>query len=115
MNERAANLSVDSAPPDEAKAPELNLPAVSRAGLKQAVCRAEAAGWPEENRAAPEGDNHWVADTASPSPDTGNFDDAAFNAPDECRFGIEQPKRFSGLDRQEPFALRTRMTRVRAA
>lgn len=60
MNKRAANLSVDAALLDEAKALGLNLSATFEAGLRDAVRAAKAARWQADNRAALQSSNDWV-------------------------------------------------------
>lgn len=52
MNKRAANLSVDAALLDEAKALGLNLSATFETVLCDAVRAAKAAQWQADNRAA---------------------------------------------------------------
>ena len=66
MNKRAANLSVDAALRDEAKALDLNLSATFEISLRAAVRAARAAKWLEENRAALEGYNAWVDQNGLP-------------------------------------------------
>ena len=66
MNKRAANLTVDAALLDEAKALDLNLSATVEAGLREAVRSAKAARWLAENRAALESYNDWVAENGLP-------------------------------------------------
>ncbi|MEW5424372.1 type II toxin-antitoxin system CcdA family antitoxin [Amorphus sp. 3PC139-8] len=66
MTKRSANLSVDAALLDEAKALNLNLSATFEAGLREAIRTAKAAQWLEENRAALEGYNAWVAENGLP-------------------------------------------------
>lgn len=60
MNKRAANLSVDAALLDEAKALGLNLSATFETGLRDAVRAAKAAQWQADNRAALQSSNDWV-------------------------------------------------------
>lgn len=60
MNKRAANLSVDAALLDEAKALGLNLSATFEGGLRDAVRVAKAAQWQADNRAALQSSNDWV-------------------------------------------------------
>lgn len=60
MNKRAANLSVDAALLDEAKALGLNLSATCEAGLRDAVRAAKAARWQADNWAALQSSNDWV-------------------------------------------------------
>ncbi len=60
MNKRAANLSVDAALLDEAKALGLNLSATFETGLREAVRAAKAAQWQADNRAALQSSNDWV-------------------------------------------------------
>lgn len=60
MSKRAANLSVDAALLDEAKALGLNLSATFETGLREAVRAAKAAQWQADNRAALQSSNDWV-------------------------------------------------------
>ena len=60
MNKRAANLSVDAALLDEAKALGLNLSATFETGLRDAVRAAKAAQWQADNRAAQQSSNDWI-------------------------------------------------------
>lgn len=60
MTRRPANLSLDAALVDEARALGLNLSAAAEAGLRLAVAEARAARWREENAAALASSNAWV-------------------------------------------------------
>lgn len=66
MTKRAANLSVDAALLEEAKALDLNLSATFEAGLREAVRTAKQARWLDENRDALDGYNAWVAQHGLP-------------------------------------------------
>lgn len=57
---RAANLSVDAALLDEAKALDLNLSQLFEAGLRDAVRRKKAARWRADNQDAIDESNAWV-------------------------------------------------------
>lgn len=57
---RAANLTLDAALVDEARALGLNLSAAAEAGVRLAVAEARAARWRAENAAALESSNDWV-------------------------------------------------------
>jgi len=49
---RAANLSIDAALLEQARALDINLSATFEASLREAVRKRKAAEWLEENRAA---------------------------------------------------------------
>lgn len=66
MNKRAANLTVDSALLDEARGLGINLSATFEASLREAVRAGKAARWLEDNRAALDGYNGWVAGNGLP-------------------------------------------------
>lgn len=57
---RAANLSVDAALLEDARALDINLSQVLETGLRRAVAEARAARWRRENAAALEAYNAWV-------------------------------------------------------
>ncbi len=60
MPRRPANLSLDAALVDEARALGLNLSAAAEAGLRAAVAEARAARWRAENAEALASSNAWV-------------------------------------------------------
>ncbi|WP_136646430.1 type II toxin-antitoxin system CcdA family antitoxin [Tabrizicola sp. YIM 78059] len=60
MTRRPANLSLDAALVDEARALGLNLSAAAEAGLRAAVAEARAARWLAENAEALASSNAWV-------------------------------------------------------
>ncbi len=60
MTRRPANLSLDAALVDEARALGLNLSAAAEAGLRAAVSEARAARWLAENAEALASSNAWV-------------------------------------------------------
>ena len=60
MNRRPANLSLDTALVDEARALGLNLSAAAEAGLRAAVRQARAERWLAENAEALASSNAWV-------------------------------------------------------
>ncbi|MDP2737769.1 MAG: type II toxin-antitoxin system CcdA family antitoxin [Pseudorhodobacter sp.] len=57
---RAANLSVDAALLDEARALRINLSQTFEAGLRQELAARRASAWREENREAIKSSNEWV-------------------------------------------------------
>ncbi len=61
MNKRATNLTIDPVLLDEARALNINLSATFEASLRDAVRKEKAAKWLEENRAAIQSSNEWVA------------------------------------------------------
>ena len=61
MNKRATNLTIDRALLDEARRLGINLSATLEASLRDAVRARKAAQWQEENRAALQSSNEWVA------------------------------------------------------
>ena len=61
MNKRATNLTIDPVLLDEARALNINLSATFEASLRDAVRARKAAAWLEENRAAIQSSNEWVA------------------------------------------------------
>ncbi len=63
---RAANLSIDAALLDEARALNINLSATFEASLREAVRKRQAAEWLEENRAALQSSNEWVEKNGLP-------------------------------------------------
>ena len=63
---RAANLSIDAALLDEARALNINLSATFEASLREAVRKRKAAEWLEENRAALQSSNEWVEKNGLP-------------------------------------------------
>ena len=60
MTRRPANLSLDAALVNEARALGLNLSAAAEAGLRAAVSEARAARWLAENAEALASSNAWV-------------------------------------------------------
>lgn len=66
MNKRATNLTIDPVLLDEARALNINLSATFEASLREAVRKEKAARWLEENRAAMDGYNAWVAKNGLP-------------------------------------------------
>ena len=63
---RATNVSLDAALVDEAKALGVNISLASARGLEQAVKKARAKHWLEENRAALDAYNDYVAEHGLP-------------------------------------------------
>ena len=63
---RAANLSVDAALLEQARALDINLSATFEASLREAVRERKAAAWLEENRAALRSSNEWVEKNGLP-------------------------------------------------
>jgi antitoxin CcdA len=63
---RAANLSIDAALLDEARALNINLSATFEASLREAVRKRKAGEWLEENRAALQSSNEWVEKNGLP-------------------------------------------------
>lgn len=63
---RAANLSVDAALLDEAKALNINLSQTLEDSLREAVGSRRAAQWKQENAEAIESSNAWVAEHGLP-------------------------------------------------
>jgi antitoxin CcdA len=63
---RAANLSIDAALLDEARALNINLSATFEASLREAVRKRKAGEWLEENRTALQSSNEWVEKNGLP-------------------------------------------------
>ena len=63
---RAANLSVDAALLDDAKALNLNLSQIMEAGLRRAVAEERAARWRQETVSAVADSNAWVEKNGLP-------------------------------------------------
>ena len=63
---RAANLSIDAALLEQARALDINLSATFEASLREAVRKRKAAEWLEENRAALQSSNEWVEKNGLP-------------------------------------------------
>jgi antitoxin CcdA len=63
---RPTNVSLDSALVDEAKALGINISVASARGLEQAVAQARAQRWIEENDAALDSSNAYVAANGLP-------------------------------------------------
>ena len=63
---RAANLSVDAALLEEAKLLGINLSRTFEEGLRNAVAEAKATAWRQENAAALESSNAWIAEHGLP-------------------------------------------------
>ena len=63
---RAANLSIDAALLEQARALDINLSATFEASLREAVRQRKAAAWLEENRAALQSSNEWVEKNGLP-------------------------------------------------
>ena len=63
---RAANLSIDAALLEQARALDINLSATFEASLREAVRQRKAAEWLEENRAALQSSNEWVEKNGLP-------------------------------------------------
>jgi antitoxin CcdA len=63
---RAANLSIDAALLEQARALDINLSATFEASLREAVRERKAAAWLEENRAALQSSNEWVEKNGLP-------------------------------------------------
>jgi antitoxin CcdA len=63
---RAANLSIDAALLEQARALDINLSATFEASLREAVRERQAAEWLEENRAALQSSNEWVEKNGLP-------------------------------------------------
>jgi antitoxin CcdA len=63
---RATNVSLDAALVDEAKALGVNISLASARGLEEAVKKARAKHWLEENSAALEAYNAYVAERGLP-------------------------------------------------
>ena len=63
---RAANLSIDAALLEQARALDINLSATFEASLREAVRERKAAEWLEENRAALQSSNEWVEKNGLP-------------------------------------------------
>lgn len=63
---KAANLTMDSALLDEARAYGVNLSRAAEAGLRDAVRAAKAEAWRQENRAALESANQWAETNGLP-------------------------------------------------
>lgn len=57
---KPTNLSLDQALLSEAKALKVNLSRAAEEGLRQAVAKAKAARWKNDNAAALESSNQWV-------------------------------------------------------
>jgi antitoxin CcdA len=66
LDKRPVSLTADAALLDEARALNISLSAVFEAGLRDAVRERRAARWREENRAALEDYNAWVAENGLP-------------------------------------------------
>lgn len=66
MNKRATNLTIDAALLEEARGLGINLSATLEASLREAVRVRRAAQWLEDNRAALDGYNEWVARNGLP-------------------------------------------------
>lgn len=66
MDKRAVSLPVDPALLNEARALNISLSATFEAGLRDAVRKRRAEQWREENRAALEDYNAWVAQNGLP-------------------------------------------------
>ena len=63
---RAANLSIDAALLEQARALDINLSATFEASLREAVRERKAAAWLKENRAALRSSNEWVEKNGLP-------------------------------------------------
>lgn len=63
---KPANLTLDAALLEEARALKLNLSAAAEDGLRQAVTRARADRWRAENAEAMASSNQWVAEHGLP-------------------------------------------------
>lgn len=66
---RSANVSIDAALLDEAKALDLNLSRAGEAGIRAAVKAEKERRWLEENKAAIEHYNRWIAENGMPGRD----------------------------------------------
>jgi antitoxin CcdA len=66
MNKRATNLTIDPALLDEARSLGINLSATFEASLREAVRSRKAAQWLQDNRAAIDGYNSWIAENGLP-------------------------------------------------
>ncbi|GAK34566.1 antitoxin [Iodidimonas nitroreducens] len=66
MTKRATNLTIDTMLLDEARDLGINLSATLEASLRDAVRARKAALWLEENRAAIQSSNAWVAKNGLP-------------------------------------------------
>ena len=63
---RAANVTLDSALLDEARALNINISRAAETGVSDAVRKARAERWLEENREALESSNEWVRKNGLP-------------------------------------------------
>lgn len=63
---RAANLSIDAALLEQARALDINLSATFEASLREAVRKRKAAEWLEQNRDALQSSNEWVEKNGLP-------------------------------------------------
>lgn len=61
MNTRTVNLTIDRALLDEARSLGINLSATLETSLREAVRARKAVQWLEDNRAALQSSNQWVA------------------------------------------------------
>ena len=66
MSKRATNLTIDTALLDEARGLGINLSATFETSLREEVRKQKAAQWLEENRAAIQSSNEWVAKNGLP-------------------------------------------------
>lgn len=66
MTKRATNLTIDPDLLEDAKALGINLSATFETSLRAAVRARKAERWLEENRAALEGYNDWIAEQGLP-------------------------------------------------
>jgi len=66
VQKKATNLSLDQELLKDAKALGVNISAAAETGVAEAVRKAKAAAWLQENRAAIEASNAWVEKNGLP-------------------------------------------------